>query len=261
MTQIINLPFRSLKYSSIGQATGPDDAAEDGVSGHTAGNTFNNDPENPNTGTFYMQTPSARGDAAIQLKIGSSQWEQWPGPQLNSTAAERWYVMGYNPSFFYQELPGNPLTVWGINKQTIGVDGMLSVGAYVNDPLHSLSSENSVSTWFPIDVPASQFSVDIAVRHGDPPETIESLSYVHVRLWMMDSWVSFYFYLSWGIEEQLGPNEFVVSPGTNVFDLADYGITTPGIVRNINIEVGAGAWLTSGYNDWVEYDLNYLDFS
>jgi len=71
MAQIIKLPFRSLKYSSIGIATGPDDAALDGVSGHTAGNTFNNDPDNPNTGTFYMQTPSARGGAAIQLKIMS----------------------------------------------------------------------------------------------------------------------------------------------------------------------------------------------
>ena len=55
--QIIRLPFRSLKYSSIGIATGPSDAAEDGVAGHTAGNTFNKDPDNPNTGTFYMQTP------------------------------------------------------------------------------------------------------------------------------------------------------------------------------------------------------------
>jgi len=68
--QIINLPFRTLK-GSVTTPTGPDDAASDGVAGHTAGNTFNSDPDNPNTGTFYLQTPSARGDGAIQLDFGA----------------------------------------------------------------------------------------------------------------------------------------------------------------------------------------------
>lgn len=67
--QTINLPFRSLKHDSIGQATGPDDAALDGVAGHSVGNTFNQDDAHPNTGTFYMQTGEARGEAAIQLKV------------------------------------------------------------------------------------------------------------------------------------------------------------------------------------------------
>lgn len=72
MTQIIKLPFRSLKHDSIGQATGPDDAALDGVAGHNVGNTFNQDDDAPNTGTFYMQTPDARGVNAIQLKMEES---------------------------------------------------------------------------------------------------------------------------------------------------------------------------------------------
>ena len=81
--QIINLPFRTLK-GSVTTPTGPDDAASDGVAGHTAGNTFNSDPDNPNTGTFYLQTPSARGDGAIQLDFGGGVWEPWDGPNINS---------------------------------------------------------------------------------------------------------------------------------------------------------------------------------
>lgn len=64
--QIISLPFRSLK-ASVTVPTGPDDAAEDGVAGHTAGNTFNQDSENPNTGTFYLMRPGEKGGGAIQI--------------------------------------------------------------------------------------------------------------------------------------------------------------------------------------------------
>lgn len=193
-------------------------------------------------------------------------WEDWPGPELNSTFAKRWHTWGSAPTFSYQD-PELPLHIVDPIYQNVSdvsiTSGVLHLGCYCNDQF-GFDNMLYMQGWddlYETELLAKRyFSISISVSHGDNP--VGEVSYVHVRIWSHDTsaWVSFYFYACGFTQEDLGEKEFIVSPGVLTFDLAEYGFTAPYKIGWVDIELAAEGTI-DGETAWVSCAVDYIDFT
>ena len=249
--QIINLPFRTLK-GPVTTPTGPDDAASDGVAGHTAGNTFNSDPDNPNTGTFYLQTPGARGNGAIQLDFGGL-WEPW-GDTL--CANHEWGIRAYRSSPYTNEVltcaitPVDPIFAQTSTSYNIGTQN-LQLSAEGPGPTTEVVYLNMLTGALNVGV-ASKIKIKCTANAGDEPQPGTCYVGLYIETDVDEQWFALakgngFATDIWGWVDQGdgGGSEMTI-------DLSDYSM--------VGQLIAVGFFVYAGQNgELAELNCNYVD--